>query len=113
MAVHLDDHITTRESRIVRRASRLNIADNRAMDIAGQLQLLAQLRSHIGDADSPARFAMLFTGLGADLATTASHLFQRDWKIHALAIALHTQSDFVSRIMLPNEHLKLSCIAHC
>src|SRR5206468_6684472 len=94
MAVYLHDDITLAQAGVIRRAARLDVGHNRTIHVRGQLQLVAHLRSQVGNPNTPAAFAMLLVGAVFSGALAVIQLFHGNWNAHVLAIAQHVERDF-------------------
>src|SRR5882724_256385 len=112
LAINFYDYIPRLQSRVVGRAAWLHLLDHRPLQIAGRLQLLAHFRSHVGQTNSPTRFAL--TDLSAFFAgfVPAAHRLQSDRDRDVLAIAHHLQMDGCPRILLSHHHLQLTRVAY-
>ena len=85
MAIDFRDHLTTLQTGIVCRAAGRDLFDNRTVNVFASLQLLPELRSQVGEANTPARLAL--AGVGTFASVLAScHRLQRYRHIHRFAI---------------------------
>src|SRR5208282_3954360 len=110
MAIYFDNHIPTLQAGVVGRAARGYIFNDRAVNRAWDLQLIALALAQIAETQSPAAFAVFSTG--ARRAWICAHGFERDWNRHALAVAQKAELDGVAGPLLPDFHLQLAGIVH-
>src|ERR1700728_3194856 len=111
MTIHFDDHVSTLQTCVVCGAAGLDLLHDRAMEIAGRLQLVAQLRSHVGKTETPARLAVAVAADFLAWMVAAAHFFQSDGHVYILAITQDSQLDARTWLLLSNLDLKLAGIA--
>src|SRR5947209_1605357 len=111
VTVDFHDHVTAGKAGIVSRTTRLYVGDDCALDLAGQLKLLAQLGRHILKANAPAGFAMLSIRASTGVAVLPVERVHCYRDSHRLAIAHYVQIHFGTRPLLPDDHLQVACIA--
>ncbi len=112
LAIDFQDHIARLQAGVVGRAARLYLLDHRAVKTVRRLQLLAHIRSDVGQPDSPARFALAdVRGFIARLVALA-HSFESDRSSDVLAVAHHLQMNGCAGILLSDYHLQSAGVAH-
>src|SRR3984957_11586533 len=112
MTIHLHDHVSALQAGVVGGAAGLHLLDNRAVEIRRRLQLLTQLRSHVGKSDAPAWLAIAVAGNFGAVFVAAAHQFQRYRNVHVLAVTQNIELDARSGLLLPDFDLKLAGIAY-
>src|ERR1019366_2127674 len=91
--VDADDDLSRLESSFLGGAAGLNALDERALQIFRGLQLLADLSGQVGDADSPARLAVIAIRGNLVLAVAAAHLVESYRDVDVLSIARDFERD--------------------
>src|SRR6266849_3808263 len=85
VTIDFQDHIALGNACVVRRTARLDVADNRSVNVSRSLQLLAQFRTDIHQSQTPASLALLFAGSCFGALLVPGKLLQRYWKADVAA----------------------------
>src|ERR1017187_5857480 len=109
--VHADDNLSWLESSFLGGAAGLDALNDRSLQVFRGLQLLADLRGQVGDADSPARLAVIAIRGNLVLAVAAAHLFESYRDVDVLPIAHDFERDLGPGMLLSDFHLQLSGVS--
>ena len=100
-----------RQARIFRRAARLYLCNRDSLYIRGQVQLLAHIRSEIGDRDAQPGVTRLVVGCCRDFLVLVVFA---NGQVNLLGVAVphHVQLDLRARRIFADDHLQITSCFH-